>query len=116
MTFRTLVAALAVPLLCAGSAAAAQDVEPKAGILMRGAIQFPREQSMSIETDARDGSKLRVRMGFDGRCEGGGVREWWVSPLPAKPTVRARDGRFSADLTATQRDFGGTKGRTGKFT
>src|SRR3954470_10411963 len=116
MTFRTVVVALVVPLLGAGSAAAAQDVEPKAGILIRGAIQFPREQSMSIKTDARDGTKLKVRMGFDGKCKGGGLQEAWVAMIAAKPTVRARDGRFSADLTGTQRDLGGTKGRTGEFT
>ena len=52
---------------------------------------------MTIETDPRDGSKLPVRMGFDGRCKGGGIGEAWASTLEAKPTVRVRDGRFSAD-------------------
>ena len=115
MTFRTAVVALAVPLLLAGTASAAAVVEPKAGVMMRGAIQFPRQQSMSIETDARDGNKLQVRMGFDGKCKGGGLGEAWVSTILAKPTVRVRDGRFSADLTGTERDFGGVKGRRGEF-
>jgi hypothetical protein len=116
MTFRTLVAALAIPLVLAGTAAAAQGVEPKAGILIRGSIQFPRAQSMSIETDARDGTKLTTRMGFDGKCKGGGLQEAWVSTILAKPAVRVRNGRFSADLTGTGRDLGGVKGRTGEFT
>jgi hypothetical protein len=116
MTYRTVVAALAVPLLFAGTAVAAQDVVPKAGILMSGAIKFPREQSMSLETDPRDGTKLKVRMGFDGKCKGGGLQEAWVSTIEAKPTVRARNGRFSANLTGTERDLGGVKGRNGEFT
>jgi hypothetical protein len=85
-------------------------------VAMRGAIQFPRAQSMSIETDARDANKLKVRMGFDGKCKGGGLGEAWVSTILAKPSVRVRDGRFSADLTGTERDFGGVKGRSGEFT
>ena len=84
MTFRTAVVALAVPLLLAGTASAAAVVEPKAGVTMRGAIQFPRAQSMSIETDARDGNKLKVRMGFDGKCKGGGLGEAWVSTHPGQ--------------------------------
>ena len=67
---------------------------------------------MSIETDAGDGSKLMVRMGFDGKCKGGGMDEAWVSTSSTKPTVRVRDGRFSADLKGTERDFGDVKGRT----
>jgi hypothetical protein len=115
MTFRTAVVALAVPLLLAGTASAAAVVEPKAGVIMRGAIQFPRQQSMAIETDARDGNKLKVRMGFDGQCKGGGLQEAWASTILAKPTVRVRDGRFSAELTGTERDLGGVKGRSGEF-
>jgi hypothetical protein len=115
MTFRTVVAALAVLLVLAGTASATTVVEPKPGVLMRGAIQFPREQSMSIETDARDGTKLKVRMGFDGKCKGGGLGEVWVSTIAAKPRVRVREGRFSADLRGTERDLGGVKGRIGEF-
>jgi hypothetical protein len=115
MTFRTAIAALAVPLLLAGTASAAAVVEPKAGVLMRGAIQFPRAQSMSIETDAGDANKLKVRMGFDGKCKGGGLQEAWVSTILAKPSVRVRDGRFTADLTGTERNLGGVKGRTAAF-
>jgi hypothetical protein len=101
--------------LLAGTASAAAVVEPKAGVLMRGAIQFPREQSMSIETDARDRNKLKVRMGFDGKCTGGGLQEAWASTILAKQSVRVTGGRFSADLTGTARNLGGVTGRTGEF-
>jgi hypothetical protein len=70
---------------------------------------------MTIETDTRDGSKLKVRMGFDGLCKGGGIGEAWASTIESRPTVRVRDGRFSADLTGTARNLGGVKGRTGEF-
>ena len=99
----------------ASGALAADEVEPRAGILLSGTVQFPRSQLMTIATDPRDGSKLTVRMGFDGRCKGGGLGEAWVANIPTRPTVRVRDGRFSADLTGTARDLGGVKGRTGEF-
>jgi hypothetical protein len=116
MTFRPVLVLLALPLVLAGTAVAASDVEPKAGVQLSGAIKFPREQRMAIETDARDGSKLKVRMGFDGKCKGGGLQEAWASTIETKPTVRVHDGRFSADLTGSSRNLGGVTGRTGEFT
>jgi hypothetical protein len=116
MTFR-LAAMCVVPFLLAGaSEASAADVEPRPGVLLSGAVQFPREQTMTIQTDSRDGSKLTVRMAFDGRCKGGGIGEAWASQIESRPTVRVRNGRFSADMTGTARDLGGVKGRTGQFT
>jgi opacity protein-like surface antigen len=115
MTFRTLVAALVVPLLLAGSAVAA-DVVPRPGAILTGTIKFPREQQMRIETDARDGSRFLVRMGFDGQCKGGGLQEAWVSTLAAKPSIRVRGGRFSATVRGTERNLGSVAGRTGEFT
>src|SRR5689334_12081516 len=115
MTVRALVALLVVPLLLAGTAVAA-DVVPRPGAILSGTIKFPRAQQMRIETGARDGSKFLVRMGFDGKCKGGGLQEAWVSTLEAKPTVRARGGRFSATVRGTERNLGGVAGRTGEFT
>lgn len=117
MTFR-LAAMFVFPFLLAGAteASAADGIEPRAGTLLSGMIQFPRPQAMTIETDARDSSKLTVRMGFDGRCKGGGIGEAWASNIESRPTVRVRDGRFSADLTGTARNLGGVSGRTGEFT
>jgi hypothetical protein len=117
MTFR-LAAMFAVPFLLAGvsKASAADDVKPRPGVLLSGAVKFPREQTMTVQTDARDGSKLTVRMAFDGRCKGGGIAEAWASRIESRPTVRVRDGRFSADLAGTARDLGGVKGRVGQFT
>jgi hypothetical protein len=117
MTFR-LGAMCVFSFLLAGvaEASAAGEVEPRPGVLLSGAVQFPREQAMTIETDPRDGSKLTVRMAFDGRCKGGGIGEAWASRIDSRPTVRVRNGRFSADLSGTARDLGGVKGRTGQFT
>src|SRR3954453_19777208 len=97
MTFRTVVAVLAAPLILAGTASAA-DVVPKAGVVLSGSIKFPREQEMRFETHPADGSKLVVRMGFNGKCKGGGIGEVWVSRLETKPTMRVRNGRFSAKI------------------
>jgi hypothetical protein len=114
MTIRSAVA-FAVLLPLAGAApAAAQEVEPLAGAVLRGQIQFPRAQGMIIETDRADSSKLTVRMGFDGRCTGV-LAEAWVSDVLARPTVRVRGGRFAADLRATVRDIGDVRGRKGSF-
>ncbi len=115
MTARTVLAAFVVSLLPAAEAVAA-DVVPKPGVILNGVIKFPRAQQMRIETDSSDGSKFLVRMGFDGKCKGGGIQEAWVSTLEAKPTVRVRGGRFSTTVKATERDFGEVKGRTAQFT
>jgi hypothetical protein len=116
MTFRPIFVVLALVSLPAGTALAVSDLEPKAGSQLSGTIKFPREQQMRIEADPGDGAKLKVRMGFDGKCSGGGLQEAWASTVLAKQTVRVRDGRFSADLTGTQSNLGGIKGRTGEFT
>jgi hypothetical protein len=117
MTFR-LAAMCAVGFLLAGvsKASAADDIEPLPNVLLSGTVKFPRAQTMTVLTDARDGSKLTVRMAFDGRCKGGGIAEAWASRIEARPTVRVRDGRFSADLAGTARNLGGVKGRVGQFT
>jgi hypothetical protein len=116
MTFR-LAAMFVFPFLFAGAseAFAAGEIEPRAGILLSGTVQFPRPQLMTIATDPRDSSKLTVRMGFDGRCKGGSLGEAWVANIRTRPTVRVRDGRFSADLTGSARNLGGVKGRIGEF-
>jgi hypothetical protein len=115
MTARTVLAALVVTLSPAVPAMAA-DVVPKPGAILTGVIKFPRAQQMRIETDPANGSKFLVRMGFDGKCKGGGIQEAWVSLLKAKPTVRVSAGRFSATVKATERDFGEVEGRTAQFT
>jgi hypothetical protein len=117
MTFR-LAGMFVFPFLLAGvaEASAADEIVPRPGVLLSGAVQFPRQQAMTIETDPRGGSKLTVRMAFDGRCKGGGIGEAWASRIASRPTVRVRNGRFSADLSGTARDLGGVKGRTGQFT
>jgi hypothetical protein len=115
MTIRAAAVSLVVLLTLAGTASAA-DVRPKPGIILSGSIKFPRQQEMRIETDPGSGGKFRVRMGFDGKCKGGGIQEAWVSTLEAKPSVRVRNGRFSATLKAGKRDFGGVRGRTAGFT
>jgi hypothetical protein len=116
MTFRPLFVVLFLSSLPAGTALAAGDIQPKAGSQLSGTIQFPREQQMRIEADSRDGTRLKVRMGFDGKCTGGGLREAWVSTVLTRQTVRVRDGQFSADLTGRASNLGGVKGRTGEFT
>src|SRR3954466_8510884 len=105
---------LAVPLVLAGASAASarEPVGPRAGVLLSGAIDFPRQQNMAIQTDAKDGTKLTVMMGFDGKCKGGGLGEIWSSNVPARPLVRVADGRFAATLTGTMRKLGGVENRT----
>lgn len=110
-------AALAVVFALSGVsvASAKQAIEPQPGVLLSGTIQFPREQAMSVQTDPRDGSKLTAYLGFDGKCRRGGLSEIWAANIVAKPTVRVKDGRFSARLTGTARNIGGVEGRTGHF-
>ena len=95
MTIRSAVA-LAPFLLLAGAARPRQaDGRAAAGAMLSGDIQFPRAQGMSIETGARDSSKLTVRMGFDGRCTGALAEVWAVQ--------RARACRPSACATGASR-------------
>jgi hypothetical protein len=116
MPFRVIAPLVASSLLVlVPVASAAQDVEPRAGIMLTGPIEFPREQGMSIRTDPLDGARMTVALGFDGRCKGGGLGELWASNIPVRKTVKVKRGRFSARLTATVRDFGGVEGRTARF-
>jgi hypothetical protein len=70
---------------------------------------------MTLSIDARDASRAAVTLGFDGRCKGGGVGEFWAAFVPARETLRIKDGRFSAHLTGVSRNVGGVAGRTGSF-
>jgi len=108
------IAALAVVFLLSG-VSVASAVEPQPGVLLSGKIKFKREQAMSVQTDPRDGSKLTAYLGFDGKCRGGGLSEIWASNIVTKPTVRVKDGRFSAELTGTANKIGGVEGRKGHF-
>ena len=96
-------------------ASAKQAVEPQPGVLLSGTIQFPREQAMAVQTDPRAGSKLTAYLGFDGKCRGGGLSEIWASNVVAKPTVRVKDGRFSAKVTGVANNVGGVQGRKAHF-
>lgn len=110
-------ALLCALLACAfaGPAYAADPVVPRAGLLLKGQIKFPRAQGMYVRTGAKDGSRLAVALGFHGKCKGGGLGELWASNVSAKPEVRVRDGRFEATLTGVTRNVGGVSGRTGHF-
>ena len=109
MTFPVLVAAVSV---FGFAGLGAPDVEPRPGLTLAGAIQFPRPQEMTLTTDRRDGSRLSVRMGFDGPCTGG-LSEAWAARVQARPGFRARDdGSFAANLTGRTRNLGGVRGRT----
>jgi hypothetical protein len=111
-------AALAVlALLSSASAASAaqEEVQPRAGVLLSGSIQFPRAQEMSIQTNPGNGTRLTAYVGFDGRCRGGGLAEVWAANIPARPALRVRNGRFSGTLTGVARKLGGVEGRTGNF-
>jgi hypothetical protein len=70
---------------------------------------------MTLSVDARDPSRAKVTLGFDGRCKGGGLGELWTSFVPARQTLRIRRGRFSAHLTGSTGNIGGVTGRTGSF-
>ena len=100
-------------LFGAGAAIAAEPVQPRRGLLLRGEIQFPRAQSMYVITGKRDGSRLTVALGFHGKCSGGRLSELFSANVLAKPVVRVRDGRFDATLTGVSRRLG--QGRTGHF-
>jgi len=115
VTRRTVALAVLFVLSGASAASAGQVVEPRPGVLLTGTIQFPRAQAMSLRTDPGGGARLTVYLGFDGRCRGGGLAEVWAANIPARSTVKVKDGRFSASLTGVTRNLGGVEGRTGKF-
>jgi hypothetical protein len=114
---RPLVAALSAASLLAltPAAVAGQPPVPLAGTMFSGNIRFPRQQGMTLSINAHDPSRATAAVGFDGRCKGGGIGEFWAAFIPARETVRIRHGRFSAKLTGTTRDVGGIAGRTGTF-
>jgi hypothetical protein len=93
---------------------AAAGVQPFSGESVSGTIAFPREQKMSIAV--RSGDRLDLRLGFDGRCDGGGLRELWMSNVRADRTLRIRDGAFAGKLTGAQRGIGGRSARVARFT
>jgi hypothetical protein len=113
----TAVAATAVTLsgamVAADSAGAA--VTPVRGAMLTGSIQFPRPESMSLQVDRVDASKLTAQLGFDGPCSGGGIGEVWVAYVKARETIRVVNGAFDARLTGNQSNLGGVAGRTGAF-
>lgn len=106
---------LSGPACASAAAAEEQNPDPRPGILLSGSIQFPRPQTMSIQTDRRNGSPLTISMGFDGRCRGGRIGEAWASRVPTRQDVPVKDGRFSATLNGTVRNLGRVEGRTGEF-
>ena len=114
MTRRLLLSLLSMlaGALCLATTASARGIEPRGGALLSGAIGFPRPQGMTVRTDRADGSPLTVTLGFDGRCKGGGLGEVWLAYVPARPTVRVKQGRFARILTGTVSDLGGVRGRT----
>jgi hypothetical protein len=99
----------------AAAALAAQPPVPVAGSVFTGKIRFPRAEGMSLSVDARDPSRAKASLGFDGTCKGGGFGEFWASYIPARETLRVHKGRFTAHLTGASRNVGGVSGRTGSF-
>jgi hypothetical protein len=99
----------------APAAPAAQAPVPAPGNMLSGKIKFPRAQGMSLSVDAQDPSRATAAVGFDGKCRGGGIGEFWAAFVPARETLRIRDGRFTAHLTGVARNVGGVTGRTGSF-
>jgi len=95
-------------------AALVPGVQPLAGESVTGSIAFPRPQKMSITVGA--GNRLSLQLGFDGRCKGGGIGELWSSFVPARQTLRVRDGAFSGRVTGVSRGVGGRDDWTGHFT
>jgi hypothetical protein len=106
-------AALALGL--APAALAAQPPTPAPGNMLTGKIKFPRAQGMTLSVDAQDPSRATAALGFDGKCKGGGVGEFWAAYIPARQTLRIHNGRFTAHLTGVARNVGGVTGRTGSF-
>jgi hypothetical protein len=114
---RPLFAALSAASLLALTPAAVADEPPVplAGTMFSGTIHFPRRQGMTLSIDPQDPSRASAAVGFDGRCKGGRIGEFWAAFIPARETVRIRKSRFSAKLTGTTRRVGGIAGRTGSF-
>jgi hypothetical protein len=94
--------------------ALAPGVQPLAGESVSGQIAFPRPQKMSVVVGAKD--RVSLRLGFDGRCKGGGIGELWMSYVPARQTLKVRSGAFSGRVTGVARGVGGRDAWTGHFT
>lgn len=114
MVLRNTLVALAAVALAAPGAAFAAGVQPQRGDSVTGTIAFPRPQQMSINVLEKDW--LSLRLGFDGRCKGGGVGELWMSSVAADHALRVRDGAFSGRVTGTARRVGGVASRSAQFT
>jgi hypothetical protein len=112
---RAAVLPAALLAVLAPAAVAAEPPVPAAGTVLTGSIGFPRKQPMTLTINAHDPSRATAALGFDGRCTGGGIGEFWASYIPARETLRVRQGRFSAKLTGTARNVGGVHGRTAVF-
>ena len=115
MVARLAVLSAVLAFVSAAPAFAADAVAPRAGIVLRGEIKFPRAQKMYVQTGTKDGSRLTVGLGFHGKCKGGGLGELWAANIDARPQVRVRDGRFEATLTGSMRNVGGIAARTASF-
>lgn len=105
----------ALTLGLAPAAPAAQAPAPTPGTMLSGKIRFPRAEGMTLSVNAQDPSRATATLGFDGKCKGGGLGEFWSSYVPARETLRVRNGRFTARLTGVTRNVGGVTGRTGRF-
>jgi hypothetical protein len=82
--------------------AAGGGVQPAAGDYVAGRAAFPRPQHMSIQVGSE--SQLTLRLGFDGRCTGGGLGELWIADVPASGTLRAKNGAFAGHVTGSDAD------------
>jgi hypothetical protein len=109
-----LVVATLLVLAPPAAAAAASGVQPRRGDAVTGTIAFPRPQQMSLRVDSR--GRLVARLGFDGRCSGGGLAELWMSFVPARRTLAVKNGVFTGRLTGTSKRLGGVARRTASFT
>jgi hypothetical protein len=99
----------------APAAPAAQAPAPSPGTMLSGKIRFPRAEGMTLSIDAQNASRATAALGFDGKCTGGGLGEFWAAYVPAREAVRISNGRFTAHLTGVTRNVGGVAGRTGSF-
>jgi|SRR4051812_34977867 hypothetical protein len=115
MTLRLTTALASILLISAAPAVASTGVEPRPGAFLTGSIHFPRKQAMTFVVDGQDTSRATATVGFDGRCKGGGVGEFWASNVPARETIKIRNGRFTAKLTGVTHNVNGVKGRDGVF-
>jgi hypothetical protein len=115
MTLRRTLALASILLTSAAPAVASTGVEPRPGAFLSGSIHFPRKQAMTFVVDEHDTSRATATLGFDGRCKGGGVGEFWGSNIRTREAIKIRNGRFTAKLTGVTHEVDGIKGRDGVF-